>query len=201
MEKVFGIGWAKTGTTTLGKCLEILGFDHQSQDLSLVKDIANNDLSRIIALAEKKESFEDWPWIMLYKELDETFPGSRFILTKRDSDKWIRSYRNMLTNQGDPNDEINQTRRTLYGLPFPDVSKEQLIERYETHNSEVEHYFRERSKDLLIVNWEKGQGWKELCEFLGKEIPNEPFPQANKGKYQEKSKMQRLKTMVKKSLQ
>lgn len=200
MEKVFGIGWAKTGTTTLGKCLETLGFDHQSQELGLVKDIANNDLSRIMALAEKKESFEDWPWIILYKELDKAFPGSRFILTKRDSDRWVRSYRNMLTNQGGPSDEINQTRRILYGLPFPDVSEEQLLERYETHNREVERYFRARSKDLLIVNWEKGQGWKELCEFLGKEIPNEAFPQANKGKYREKSKMQSIKTMIKKSL-
>ena len=23
--KIFGIGWAKTGTTTLGRCLELLG--------------------------------------------------------------------------------------------------------------------------------------------------------------------------------
>ena len=39
MSKVFGVGWAKTGTTTLGECFKILGFDHQSQNLELVKDI------------------------------------------------------------------------------------------------------------------------------------------------------------------
>ena len=81
MAKVFGIGWAKTGTTTLGDCFKILGFDHQSQDLGLVKDIGQGDLSQIMALAEQKETFEDWPWIILYKELDEAFPGSRFVLT------------------------------------------------------------------------------------------------------------------------
>jgi len=30
--KIFSIGWAKTGTTTLANCFEILGFDHQSQE-------------------------------------------------------------------------------------------------------------------------------------------------------------------------
>jgi hypothetical protein len=26
-------------------------------------------------------------------------------------------------------------------------------------------------------------GWKPLCEFLGKEVPNEPFPHVNEGKW------------------
>ena len=183
--KVFGIGWAKTGTTTLGKCFEALGFDHQSQDLSLVSGIPTGDLSRLFALAERKETFEDWPWIVLYRELDKQFPGSRFVLTKREPDKWIRSYRNMLAKQGEASNDLNQIRRILYGLPFPHVSEEQLIERYENHNSEVEDYFRTRSKDLLIVNWEQGDGWEALCSFLGREIPNTPFPHANKGHYLE----------------
>jgi hypothetical protein len=186
MTKVFGIGWAKTGTTTLGECFEILGLDHQSQNLDLVKDIGKGDLSRIMMLAEKKESFEDWPWIILYKELDRAFPDSRFVLTKRNPEKWIQSYKNMLGNLGDASEELNEIRRILYGLPFPLVSDAQLIERYEKHNSEVENYFRDRPKDLLIVDWEQGSGWKDLCEFLGKNLPNEPFPHSNKGKYTDK---------------
>lgn len=61
MGKVFGIGWAKTGTTILGKCFEMLGFDHQSRDLELLKDIGEGDLSRIMRLVDKKETFEDRP--------------------------------------------------------------------------------------------------------------------------------------------
>lgn len=182
MTKVFGIGWAKTGTTTLGKCFEILGFNHQSQRLDLVKDVERGDLSKILALAEEKDSFEDWPWIILYKELDRAFPNSCFVLTKRSPDKWIRSYRSMLANQGEASRELNEIRQVLYGLPFPEVTEEQLIDRYERHNAEVERYFNDRSTDLLVVDWEQGSGWKDLCEFLGKEIPNEPFPHANKGK-------------------
>ena len=186
MTKVFGIGWAKTGTTTLGSCFKVLGFDHQSQDLDLVTDIGKGNLSRIMELVETKETFEDWPWILLYKELDNAFSDSRFVLTKRQPEKWIRSYQNMLANQAEASEELNEIRRILYGLPFPDVSESQLMARYKNHNAEVESYFRNRPQDLLIVNWEEGDGWKELCEFLGKSIPNEPFPHANQGKYVKK---------------
>jgi hypothetical protein len=198
MSKIFGIGWAKTGTTTLGKCFEILGFDHQTQDLGLVKDVGNGDLSRIMALVEKKDTFEDWPWIILYKELDEAFPGSKFILTKRNPEKWIRSYQNMLAKQGDAPEELNEIRRILYGLPFPNVSESQLIERYKRHNTEVEHFFHSRPDDLLIVDWEEGNGWEELCKFLGKDIPSTSFPHANKGTYSSKSVLSKVSSGFKK---
>lgn len=196
MSKVFGIGWAKTGTTTLGECFKILGYDHQGQDLKLVKCIKEGDLSRIIALAEKKDTFEDWPWIVLYKELDAAFPGSRFILTRRKPERWILSYKNMLDRQGGASDELNQMRCTLYGLPFPRVSEGPLIERYERHNAEVERYFCERSQDLLVVDWEEGSGWEELCHFLGKDIPSRPLPHANKGVYAYGSTLGKTKSSI-----
>ncbi|MBE9078318.1 hypothetical protein IQ241_13620 [Romeria aff. gracilis LEGE 07310] len=196
MSKVFGIGWAKTGTSTLGKCFEILGFDHQSQNLGLAKDLAKPDLSRIMALAQEKETFEDWPWIILYKELDQAFPGSRFILTQREPDQWIRSYKNMLANQGGESEELNEIRRILYGLPFPQVSREAMIQRYRRHNDEVTDYFRDRSDSLLVVNWGKGDGWKELCEFLDKPIPAQPFPHTNKGKYYRKTISSRVQNKL-----
>jgi hypothetical protein len=196
MSKIFGIGWAKTGTTTLGHCFRTLGFNHQSQDLSLVDGIPKGDLSRIMALAQQKETFEDWPWIILYKELDEAFPNSRFVLTVRDPEKWVRSYTNMLANKGTASESTNRIRQTLYGLPFPDVTEAQLIERCRRHNQEVKLYFRDRPEDLLIVDWERGDGWKELCDFLGREVPSEPFPHANKGKYSSQSMMRRVLTKV-----
>jgi hypothetical protein len=57
--KVFGIGWAKTGTTTLGRCFEILGYNHQGQNLSLVPQIMRGDFSKTLRIAAAKESFED----------------------------------------------------------------------------------------------------------------------------------------------
>ena len=183
MNKVFGIGWAKTGTTTLGECFKILGFNHQSQRLDLVKDVRQRNLNRIVALAKEKDTFEDWPWIILYQELDKAFPGSRFILTTREPEKWIRSYQNMLSRQGEASEELDEIRRILYGLPIPNVAEEQLIERYVKHNEAVMKYFQDRPASLLIVNWENGDGWEELCDFLDKDIPAVPFPHANRSNY------------------
>jgi hypothetical protein len=183
MDKVFGIGWAKTGTTTLGKCFQILGFDHQSQRLDLVSDLKDNDLSRIKSIAAQKESFEDWPWIILFKELDELFHGSKFVLTTRDEERWLKSYRNMLESQENASEELNEVRRILYDLPFPNVTDKELLERYRSHNREVVKYFSDRPDTLLVVNWEEGDGWDELCNFLGLSVPAGPFPHANKGRY------------------
>ncbi len=181
--KVFGIGWAKTGTTTLCVCFRELGFRHQSQRLDLVKDIARGDLSRVVEVAEEKESFEDWPWIILYREMDEAFPGSRFILTVREPQRWLRSYSNMLRIEGRGSEELNEIRRTLYGLPFPDVTEEQLLARYVEHNEQVVEYFQDRPRSLLVVDWASRGGWADLCEFLGVEVPEVPFPHANRGYY------------------
>jgi hypothetical protein len=183
MQKVFGIGWAKTGTKTLGACFKQLGYKHQSRRLDLVLDISKGDITKAISLAQKKESFEDWPWIILYKELDRYFPNSKFILTIREKNNWIRSYRNLLVSEGKPTKKILEIRRFLYELPFPQVTDEQLINRYMRHNKEVNQYFKYRQNQLLIVDWEKGHGWKELCDFLGVNIPKKDFPHANRGKY------------------
>lgn len=183
MQKIFGIGWAKTGTKTLGDCFKILGWKHQSLNLSLVEDVGRGDLTRILDLAAKKETFEDWPWIILFKELDKAFPGNKFVLTIRDPESWLRSYRNMLQKEGVATLKMNKIRCILYGLPFPDVTDAQLIERYLKHNDDVIQYFSSCPERLLIVNWEKGHGWKELCNFLDVDVPQVEFPHANRGKY------------------
>lgn len=153
-----------------------------------------------MSIVDTKDSFEDWPWIILYQQLDEAYPGSQFVLTKRNPRKWIQSYQNMLARQGDASEELNEIRRILYGLPFPNVSESQLIDRYVRHNTEVEAYFQGRQNDLLIVNWEEGSRWEELCSFLSKELPSDPFPHSNKGTYSSNFSLLKLINRFKKIL-
>jgi hypothetical protein len=196
MNKFFGIGWPKTGTKTLGECLKILGFNHESIRLDLVKDIQKGDLSRIMQIAQEKDSFEDWPWIILYKEMDRQFPGSKFILTHRDPNKQLHSYQNMLKTLDLPKDEWNAMRRTLYGLPFPDVTAEQLQQRYLHHNQEVREYFQNRPEDLLEIDWEAGDGWQELCAFINIPVPQVDLPHANRGIYKKSPIFERIKNFL-----
>lgn len=177
--KIFGIGWPKTGTSTLRRCFIIMGYTHKGYTESLFEN-----LDQAVRVARQFDTFQDLPWYLYYKELDQIFPESKFVLTIRDSTRWLKSYRNMLAKQ-DPvrRMALDKVRRKIYGLPFPHVEDEQLIERYERHNFDVVNYFAGRSKDLLLVNWEQSDNWKVLCDFLEKPIPSRPFPHENKGNY------------------
>jgi hypothetical protein len=175
--KIFGIGWAKTGTTTLRDCFRILGYTHHGHHLELV-----GDLDRVLRVAQNFETFQDWPWPLYYKELDQHFSGSKFVLTTRDSASWLRSYRNA-TDRQNPSKETLDARLRIYGVPYPMITDAQLIERYERHNREVQQYFSSRPRDLLVVDWANGDGWEELCGFLARPIPKRRFPHANRGIY------------------
>lgn len=180
--KVFGIGWAKTGTTTLGKVFVALGYKHKTQDFTLLDDLMLGNYDKLNQVIKDHDSFEDWPWLLMFKQLDVLYPKSKFILTIRDSESWIKSYRNMLKTENN-SEYTNKNRSFLYGEKFPNVSDERLLYRYNYHIAEVKNYFRYRPNDLLIVDWSKGDAWKKVCNFLNKKIPNKPFPHANKGTY------------------
>ena len=177
--KVFGVGWAKTGTTTLGRCLQILGYDHQSQNLSLVDGMMRGDYAKVMRIAAAKESFEDWPWIVLFRELDAAFPGSRFILTTRDPVHWLDSYRAMLAAEEPPPETVNRARSYLYGFDVRTAADDDLRRRFARHNAEVCAHFRNRPGSLLVVDWEQGHGWRELCDFLDLPAPAIDFPHLN----------------------
>lgn len=178
--KVFGIGWAKTGTTTLGRCFGTLGYNHQSQNLSLVPQILRGDFAKTLRIAAGKESFEDWPWPLVYREMDAAFPGSRFVLTTRAPERWLASYRAMLAAENPPTPEVRDVRCRLFGMDPAIASDGELVARFLSHNGEVLKYFKDRPGDLLAVDWESGDSWEKLCRFLDAPVPDAPFPHLNR---------------------
>ena len=182
--KVFGIGMPKTGTKTLGDCLRQLGFKHRSFDMRLAAQARKNELTEVLAEAAKYESFEDWPWFLVFRELDQRFPTSRFILTlRRDTDAYIESLKKHHERQGIARKDFVTPPwwNDVFGFPPDQWDYAKSVERYERHNQAVLEYFRDRPADLLIVCWERGDGWDALCEFLDKPVPRRPFPHMNRG--------------------
>jgi len=172
--KIFGIGFHKTGTSSLANALQHLGYSVTGPDLQLLDVIKRGDRASVFAYAEKFEAFQDNPWPLLYKELDNAFPNSKFILTTRANSKWLDS---VLSHFGS---SPTAMRKWIYGKAYPLGNENVYLEKYEKHNSEVRAYFKDRSEDLLELNIESGEGWKELCTFLDHEIPDLPFPHKNK---------------------
>lgn len=176
--KVFGIGLNKTGTTTLGKCLRDLGYRHSSYDLALLEQVRSGDFRDLINVVESHEAFEDWPYPLVFDQLDVLYPGSRFILTRRRSPQvWLRSLE-AHSLRTDPY-EGTRTRTLAFGWPFPQLNPEAHIGFYEAHLARVRHYFRHRPQDLLEICWEEQPSWEPLCSFLGHPVPSHPLPHCN----------------------
>lgn len=173
--KVFGIGFNKTGTTTLAACLRKLGRRHTSASLELLRDVLAGRFASLFAVADQFDSFEDWPWPLAFRELDSRYPGSRFILTRRrDAATWFDSLAAMARRNGP-----TEMRRLIFGHAMPAAAPEVFMAAYDAHCAAVREHFRDRPGDLLEVCWEEGDGWRELCQFLGEPVPAEPFPHVN----------------------
>ncbi len=172
--KVFCIGFHKTGTTSMAVALEQLGYRVTGPNGVNDPDIEANVLSMAYDLVQQFDAFQDNPWPILYKELDAQFPGSKFILTLRSTDSWIKSQVNHFGTKETP------MRKWIYGVGCPEGNEEIYIKRFNRHYEEVREYFKERPQDLLVLDMAKGDGWEKLCPFLGVDIPANPFPHANK---------------------
>ena len=133
-------------------------------------DIEKNAMSMAYDLVDEFDAFQDNPWPILYKELDAKFPGSKFILTLRSPESWIKSQVEYFGEEETP------MRKWIYGVGCPRGNEDIYVERYKRHYAEVQKYFENRPHDLLLLDLAKGDGWKKLCGFLGEEIPVTSFP-------------------------
>jgi hypothetical protein len=182
--KVIGVGFQKTGTSSLREALKILGYRVKDTSSRPLISILKGDYKRVLRMIRNYDALEDTPWYMIYKELDKRIPDSKFILTLREEESWYKSvsrHIGMLKNA---------SHEWIYGRGkgLPMYHKDNTIRVYNRHNQEVQEYFKNRPQDLLVVDFTEGDGWEELCGFLGKDIPDVPFPHYNQ--WQEKKKKQ-----------
>lgn len=178
--KIVGIGLNKTGTKSLRACMVHWRQKHISYSNDAFELWRTANLDALLAWVNKYDSFEDWPWPLIYKDIDEKFPHTKFILTRRkDSDTWFRSLCKHAERTGP-----TSFRKHIYGYEMPHNHRDEHISYYERHLESVRQYFRNRPNDLLEVCWEEGDGWEELSIFLGFERPDLPFPHANDSRTQ-----------------
>ncbi len=204
--RVIGIGLNKTGTTSLGKAVEILGFKkHHSWDTENVIDYSNGKIDELLKFTKDYNNLEDMPWFLIYKELNEYYDDAMFVLTTRKSAEiWYKSQckhydKNMKLEGYD--EETAVTNQIVYGYENPYLHREEFIAKYHQHNEEVREYFN--GKDNFVeLCWEDGDGWKELCAFLQIPSPeylikNKSFIHANKSLRLKDKILKKIKYFVK----
>ena len=176
--KVFGIGLSKTGTTSLARALEILGYN--VKDCLGITKYSKGDLSSINETAlDTYDALTDTPIPNFYRELDKKYPNSKFILTVRDMDGWLNSCRKQFNKKlaEKRSDAANQLFLELYDTVIFEEKK--FRTGYQKFTEGVLEYFKDRPNDLLIIDISKGEGWEKLCPFLDKPLQKTLFPKSN----------------------
>jgi len=163
--KIFGIGLAKTGTTSLNDAFAILG-------------IASIGCPESIGAIKRFDAATDGIVAARFEALDRAFPGSKFIYTVRDRDSWLNSYTRYHGRKQSSLTGHAEMTQQLYGTTG--TERDILLAAFERHEQHVFEYFRDRPDDLLIMDIVGGRtDWETLCKFLGKPVPDTPFPASN----------------------
>jgi hypothetical protein len=171
--KVFCVGLQKTGTTSLQYALSLLGYRVAGYMSSRELGGPTTMQDRAFRLLPQFDAFADNPWPLYFKEFDSMLPGSKFILTSREPEKW---YESLCKHFGD---KSIPTHEWIYGAPTPIGNKALYMDKLMEHQEEVRSYFYRRDTDFIEFDVTRGDGWDKLARFLGKKAPTGSFPQLN----------------------
>mmetsp|Transcript_63224 Transcript_63224/g.148482 ORF Transcript_63224/g.148482 Transcript_63224/m.148482 type:complete len:251 (-) Transcript_63224:20-772(-) len=198
--KVLDVGAPRTGTQSMHAALDVLGFKTLHSGYEWHKRQAwcsyvfeKGPLAPALATLEGYDAAMDEPFQLVYEEIMEAFPSAKFILTISDPEHWYQSYADLtvsmekvlnpfgLAHFPEPIDTCTSAR--YWGCDFRNASrseesKQQCLENYLQHNERVQQIIP--ADRLLVYNW--ADGWAPLAHFLGKPIPDEPFPHTDKPK-------------------
>jgi hypothetical protein len=205
--KVIGAGFGRTGTMSLKVALETLGFGPCYHMIEVFEHPEHADFWQGAWREEPVdwdgflngyEAAVDWPACTFYEHLLERHPDAKVLLSVRDPESWYESTRNTIyeINRITAGSRLSRAIFAFAGLIVPGVfeigrmgneiiwrgtfdgkfeDKHHAIEVFNRHNEEVR---RRVPPDRLLV-YEVKEGWGPLCEFLGLEEPDKPFPLLN----------------------
>jgi len=202
--KIICAGLSKTGTKSIANALRMLGFivydgpEHLQYHMAEYDQAFSTDkMPDFASMYSKVDAVTDIPACLFWKELKETFPDAKVVLMERDSaSDWVKS----LTKSVEVAQNLIMKKpwnllgvfltptgrrwsRVWKGIEakgeFPSPSSPNKIDLL--HQTYLKHNARVKASiprdDLLVYNVK--EGWKPLCDFLGVEVPDVPFPRLN----------------------
>lgn len=206
--EIIGAGFPRTGTTTLKKALEILGYDKtyhfkdlvaNPDDLKYWKELEETGSTDFENLFKGYRATSDFPAYPYYKILLKKYPDAKIILTKRDPDAWYKSTYDTIWQAGPQNLPAklvlsgkmllnSHLRKKMNCIKF--MRKIYLSNQFggefgseQSAKSTFINHIKEVSenvpKEKLLI-YEVADGWEPLCKFLRIDIPQVPFPHLNK---------------------
>ncbi|RSM90759.1 sulfotransferase family protein [Kibdelosporangium aridum] len=192
MVEIIGAGFGRTGTASLKRALELLGFapcHHMSEVLKQPDTTVgwtaalNGDPSVLPGLLSGYRATLDFPGCLLWREMMDLYPSAKVLLSVRDPKEWYDSARATILNPI-RNENIDEHLAALL-QPFSDamagrgfrrdLSEADMIAVFNKHNADV----RAGVEESRLLVYEVTEGWEPLCAFLGVDVPDTEFPHSN----------------------
>ncbi len=192
--RVVGSGLGRTGTTSLKAALEILlggpsyhmveCFTHPDHPAQWHAAILGEsvDWDRLL---DGYRAAVDWPAAACWKELAEHFPDALVLHSERPAAEWFRSADATIfegfkqpTPAGDDRDGpwADMALAMLTERFTPDfLDRDAAMAAFNAWNADV----RETAPPERLLVWCPGDGWGPICDALGLDVPDQPFPHAN----------------------
>lgn len=186
--KVFGVGLSRTGTRSLTAFLNKSGLEvsHYPTDSITYRELMNADFN--LTLLDYYDGLTDITAAAFFADLDRAFPNSKFILTIRDEEAWLRSAEAHWRGR-DPfvggdiepprSEDYLEMRRFLRTATYGSVQfdRDRFYDVYRRHTRAVLEHFEGRPNDLLVLDVTKrGNRRKAISDFLGIKHPEVEFP-------------------------
>ena len=190
---VIGAGVGRTGTYSLKLAINRLGLGpchHMEEVLHNVPTQVPLWSAALKGSPNWSEIFGgfrsavDWPTAAFYRDLIKEYPSAKFVLTHRSPESWAASFGSTICKVIAGRDEAPPEKRDWFAMAegvitstgFPGgLDEDELMAAFVAHNESVKATI---PADQLLV-FEVKEGWEPLCNFLGTEIPDEPFPRSN----------------------
>ena len=184
---IVGAGFGRTGTASMKMALEILGLGPCHHMKELLAKPAQLALWRSVSRGDKPDwnaAFAgyrcavDWPSAFFWRELSVFYPHAKILLTVRDAESWYASMdKTILKTLRESTDPDSVSIKLIAERVFDGRldDRAHAIAVYERNTAEVQAAF---DADRLLT-YKLGDGWEKLCRFLGKPVPDTPFPRSN----------------------
>lgn len=189
--QVIGAGFGRTGTMSLKLALEQLGF---AQCYHMFEVMSHPDHVPLWRAAHRGEPIDwdslfdgylaavDWPSCNFWREQMVAFPEAKVVLSLRDPERWYASVMNTIYPTSVKfrelgGDQSNMVFELIWDGIFQGRMQDKafVIDQYLAHNQAV----RDNVPAECLLEFDPGDGWEPLCEFLDRPIPDEPYPRTN----------------------
>lgn len=202
---VIGAGLPRTATSSLQAALESLGYNPCLHMAQIIPHTERQELlisaSRETNAAKRQKQVHelvagyaavcDMPAVFFLADLLDMYPEAKVVLSVRpDTETWARSCAESLgfffTKRFYWVGFLWKTDRLWYALNMRilEFSRERFgngdifsAVYAEKYNDDVRRVVEEKGGSVLEFRAE--DGWGPLCEFLGREVPDGPFPRVN----------------------